>query len=241
MAENFTYFYIRVSSKDQNEARQVTQAEELKINPRNIIVEKASGKNFEDRPQYQMMKNSMRSGDLLYVSSLDRLGRHARQIKQEWEELTQEIGIDIKVLDMPMLDTTAHKDQLGTFINELILQIMSYIAEQERKKTATRQKEGIAVAKSQGRYLGRPRVNLGTLSRGQKQDLVDNYEKWVNKEITGVSFAKLLDLKRGTFYKIMNEYERSLPQQKSQTQKDKSLVHLVETKDADEVSKVRVD
>jgi DNA invertase Pin-like site-specific DNA recombinase len=129
--------YVRVSSKDQNENRQVESLKEIGIDDRDIFVDKQSGKNF-DRENYQLMKRMMRKGDTLYIHSLDRFGRNKEYILNEWSELNKEIGIHIVVLDMPLLDTTKHKDSIGTFISDLILQVLSWIAEDERERIRKR-------------------------------------------------------------------------------------------------------
>lgn len=204
-----TFGYIRVSSKEQNEARQLKDMQELGINERDIFIDKESGKDFK-RSQYQALKQCLREGDLLYIKSIDRFGRNSKDIKKEWEDITQNIKADIKVLDMPLLDTTQYKDQLGTFVSDLVLQVLSFVAERERDNIRTRQAEGIAVAKAQGKHLGRPRLNLGTLNKEQKQALEKNYMIWKNKQITGVEFMNMLGLKKNTFYKIIKEYEQTL-------------------------------
>lgn len=201
--------YIRVSSKDQNEARQLKEMQELGIDERDIFIDKESGKNF-NRPQYQTLKDRLREGDLLYIKSIDRFGRNSKEIKREWEEITQDIKADIKVLDMPLLDTTQYRDQLGTFVSDLVLQVLSFVAERERENILQRQAEGIAVAKAKGKHLGRPQFNIDSLSKDQRQALELNYSAWKNKEITGVQFADMLQLKKNTFYKIVKEYEASL-------------------------------
>jgi len=197
--------YIRVSSKDQNEARQLREMQELGIDERDIFIDKESGKNF-NRPQYQTLKDRLREGDLLYIKSIDRFGRNSKEIKREWEEITQDIKADIKVLDMPLLDTTQYRDQLGTFVSDLVLQVLSFVAERERENILQRQAEGIAVAKAKGKHLGRPQFNIDSLDKEQRKTLESNYSSWKNKEITGVQFADMLQLKKNTFYKIVKEY-----------------------------------
>lgn len=201
--------YIRVSSKDQNEARQLKEMQELGIDERDIFIDKESGKNF-NRPQYQTLKDRLREGDLLYIKSIDRFGRNSKEIKREWEEITQDIKADIKVLDMPLLDTTQYRDQLGTFVSDLVLQVLSFVAERERENILQRQAEGIAVAKAKGKHLGRPQFNIDSLDKEQRKTLETNYTSWKNKEITGVQFMDMLDLKKNTFYKIVKEYEETL-------------------------------
>lgn len=200
------FAYIRVSAKDQNPDRQLFEMKRLGVNERDIFIDKESGKNF-DRIQYQALKQCLRQGDLLYIKSIDRFGRNSKEIKKEWEYITQEIKADIKVIDMPLLDTTQHKDTLGTFVSDLVLQVLSFVAERERENIRQRQSEGIAVAKAKGKHLGRPQINLDTLSKEQKLMLGLNYPRWQSKEITAVQFIGLLGLKKNTFYKIVKEYQ----------------------------------
>ena len=195
------FMYIRCSAKDQNEARQVAKAKELGIDDRHIFIEKASGKDF-DRPVYQGMKNAtLREGDVLYIDSLDRLGRNYEGIVAEWQSLTKDVGVDIVVLDMPLLDTRKNKDLLGTLISDIVLQLLSYVAENEREKIRTRQREGIEAAKREGKYTGRKPVE------------VDKYEfaKLVAdvgaKKRTATSVMRELGLKRNTYYKLVEEFK----------------------------------
>ncbi|MCK6259508.1 recombinase family protein [Fictibacillus sp. KIGAM418] len=198
--------YIRVSSKDQNEARQLKEIQEMGVKDRDIFIDKESGKDFY-RSQYQKLKHCLREGDLLYVKSIDRFGRNSREIKKEWEEITQVIRADIKVLDMPLLDTTQHKDRLGTFVSDLVLQVLAFVSERERENFLQRQAEGIAIAKAKGKHLGRPKSNLTTLNKEQLKTLKNNYPKWIKKEIKSVDFMKMLSLKKNTFYKIIKQYK----------------------------------
>lgn len=149
------YGYIRVSSTDQNEDRQVRALAELKIPPENIYMDKQSGKDF-DRNLYRKMIEKMQQGDLLYILSIDRLGRNYEEIQNQWRILTKEMGIDICVIDMPLLDTRIAKDLMGTFIADLVLQILSFVADSERRNIKQRQAEGIAAAKARGVKFGRP-------------------------------------------------------------------------------------
>ncbi|MCM3454822.1 recombinase family protein [Heyndrickxia oleronia] len=204
-----TFAYIRVSSKDQNEARQLTEILELGVNERDIFIDMESGKDF-NRSQYKALKQCLREGDLLYIKSIDRFGRNSKEIKKEWEDITQNIKADIKVLDMPLLDTTQYKDQLGSFVSDLVLQVLAFVSERERDNILQRQAEGIAVAKAKGKHLGRPQLNLSTLNKEQRQKLDSNYPKWKRKEITGVEFMTLLELKKNSFYKIIGEYEETI-------------------------------
>lgn len=149
--------YVRVTSKEQNIERQIKEIQELGINERDVFIDKTSGKDF-NRQQYQALKQCLREGDLLYIKSLDRFGRNYKEIMQEWNSITKEIRADIKVLDMDLLDTTKNKDLLGTFISDLVLQVLSFVAENERKNIKQRQAEGIAIlkAKNGGKGIGRP-------------------------------------------------------------------------------------
>lgn len=193
------YGYIRVSDKDQNEARQIKAMQEAGVDERFILIDKHSGKDF-NRPQYQILKNALREGDLLIIKSIDRLGRNYKEIIKEWQDITQNIMADIKVLDMSMLDTTLHKDLLGTFISDLILQILAYVAQQERDNIKQRQSEGIAAAKAQGKHLGRPKAEY-------PDEWESIYKLWKAEEITAKKAMEELGLKRTTFYKLAGRYE----------------------------------
>ncbi|MFC9539046.1 recombinase family protein [Lysinibacillus sp. NPDC056959] len=209
MTNTKTFGYVRVSTKDQNTDRQLVTMQELNINERDIFVDKASGKDF-DRPKYQALKAQLRKGDLVYITSLDRLGRNSDAIKKEWNEITTEIGADIVVTDMDLLDTRKYKDTMGNFVANLVLEVLTFMAQQEREKILNRQAEGIAVAKAKGKHLGRPQLNLSTLTKQQRADLEGNYQAWKAKEITGVKFMEILELKKNSFYKIISEYESSI-------------------------------
>ena len=154
-----TYGYIRVSSLDQNEARQRVALLEQGVAENHLYLDKQSGKNF-DRPRYQRLLQRLRPGDLLYILSIDRLGRNYREIQEQWRLLTQEKGVDICVLDMPLLDTRNGRDLMGTFIADLVLQILSFVAQSERENIRRRQAEGIAAAKARGVRFGRPPLPL---------------------------------------------------------------------------------
>lgn len=195
------FMYIRCSTKDQNEARQVAKAKELGLDERHIFIEKASGKDF-DRPVYQGMKNAtLREGDVLYVDSLDRLGRNYEGIVAEWQSLTKEIGVDIVVLDMPLLDTRKNKDLLGTLISDIVLQLLSYVAENEREKIKTRQREGIEAAKAEGKYKGRKPVEV------DKYEFAKLYSEVERGERTNKYVMDTLNLKRNTYYKLVEEFK----------------------------------
>ena len=149
------YGYIRISTREQNEDRQRLAMDQLDIPPRNIFADKQSGKDF-DRPQYQRLVRKLRRDDLLYIKSIDRLGRNYREILDQWRLLTKEKGVDIVVLDMPLLDTRRGKDLMGTFLSDIVLQVLSFVAENERANLRQRQAEGIAAAKARGVRFGRP-------------------------------------------------------------------------------------
>ncbi|MBQ8076291.1 MAG: recombinase family protein, partial [Oscillospiraceae bacterium] len=152
------YGYVRVSSTDQNEDRQMLAMQEKSVPEKNIYVDKQSGKDF-NRPQYQKLMKKLKPGDLLYILSIDRLGRNYEEIQRQWRVLTKDIGIDICVIDMPLLDTRNGKDLMGTFIADLVLQILSFVAENERVNIKKRQAEGIAAAKLKGVRFGRPEIS----------------------------------------------------------------------------------
>lgn len=200
--------YVRVSSQDQNIDRQLQKMIDLGIEERFIFIDRQSGKDFE-RPQYQAMKRIIREGDLVYVDALDRLGRDYNGIIREWKNITRELNADIVVLENESLfDSRKFKSMgdIGELMEDQFLSLLAYVAEQERKKIRQRQAEGIALAKAKGKQLGRPKINLESLSKEQRQVLENNFPKWKNKEITGVEFMKMLGLKKNTFYKIMKEY-----------------------------------
>ena len=170
------YGYVRVSTKEQNEGRQLVAMQELNIPDKNIYMDKLSGKNFE-RPMYQSMLKKMRQDDLLYIKSIDRLGRNYEEILDQWRILTKEKKIDIVVLDMPLLDIRRGKDLIGTFLSDVVLQILSFVAENERATIKQRQAEGIAVAKARGVRFGRPPKPL-------PEDFYKIYQKWKEGKIT---------------------------------------------------------
>lgn len=196
------FYYVRVSSKEQHVARQLDYIKDMniKIDERDIFIDKVTGKNFE-REQYKLLKRILRPGDCLYVKSIDRFGRNYSQILNEWREITN-LGVDIVVLDMPLLDTRAHKDLLGTLISDLVLQLLSYVASTELNHIKTRQAEGIKSAKSAGVKFGRPK----------KQIIINNnfktlYNLWKEKKITTKYFQDTLGLKNNTFYRRIKEFE----------------------------------
>ncbi|MEI2377643.1 recombinase family protein [Priestia megaterium] len=204
--------YIRVSSADQNEARQVDTMLSKGIEERDIYIDKATGANFE-RPLYQALRNNIREGDLIYIDSLDRLGRDYDGIKAEWQYITREVNADIVVIDNEALfDSRKFKEMgdIGKLMEDQFLSLLSFVAKQERNKINQRQREGIAIAKEKGKHLGRPKMGLETLSKHQRKTLKENYAAWKSGTIKGVQFMELLDLKKNTFYKIVKEYEDTL-------------------------------
>ena len=200
--ENRRFGYIRVSSRDQNEGRQLQSMQEVGVSPRDIFIDKQSGKNF-NREQYQLLKRMIRKGDILYIHSLDRFGRNKEEILQEWNAITKEIEADIVVLDMPLLDTTQYKDSLGTFIADLVLQILSWMAQEERDRILKRQREGIDAALSKGVSFGRPKAQVS-------KEFIEVYNRWKQKEITAVQAMKGANVKKITFYKLVKQHENTL-------------------------------
>ena len=153
------YGYIRVSTKEQNEDRQMIALREVGVPEKNIFMDKQSGKDF-NRPQYRKLLRKLKKDDLLYIKSIDRLGRNYEEILQQWRYLTKDKGIDIVVLDMPLLDTRRGKDLMGTFLSDIVLQVLSFVAENERTNIRQRQAEGIAAAKARGVRFGRPEKEI---------------------------------------------------------------------------------
>ena len=194
-----TFGYCRVSSTDQKEDRQLEAMLELGINERDIFVDKCSGKNF-DRPQYQALKIQLREGDVLVIKSIDRLGRNYKQICEEWREITREIKAIIKVLDMPVLDTTRTEGLIGEVISDIVLQLLSYVAEQERAFIKQRQAEGIKLAKEKGKRLGKPPIEY-------PENWDNVYKIWKSGTITAREAMKQLNLKPTSFYKLAKKYD----------------------------------
>ncbi|MED3079426.1 recombinase family protein [Bacillus wiedmannii] len=203
------YGYIRVSTKDQNEQRQLHKMMERGVEARRIFVDKASERHF-DRPQYQLLRKILSTGDIVYIDALDRMSRNYDEVISEWKYITRELQADVVVLENETLfDRRKFREMgdMGRLMEDQFLSLLSYVADQERKKIHQRQAEGIAVAKSQGKHLGRPKLNLSTLSTKQLLIIEETYPKWKNSEITGVKFMELLELKKNTFYKKIAEYE----------------------------------
>lgn len=195
------YGYVRVSSKDQNEDRQLLAMQELGISNQNIYTDKQSGKNFK-RPQYQMLIEKIEPGDLLYILSIDRLGRNYEEIQNQWRLLTKEKGVDLAVIDMPLLDTRKGKDLMGTFIADLTLQILSFVAQNERENIKKRQQEGIAAARLRGVRFGRPPKPL-------PETFLGAYNRWKAGEISKTAAAKECKMPFSTFRYRVETYEKT--------------------------------
>jgi len=192
-----TWAYVRVSTREQNEDRQVEELKDLVTTKSHLIIEKQSGKDF-NRPLYQSLKNIMREGDTLIIKSLDRLGRNYEQMKDEWKDLSDR-GIKIRVLDSPLLDISKYDDDLmGKFVSDIVFNVLSFCSENERKNIKQRQAEGIAIAKAKGVKFGRPSIPYP-----------DNYESvindWKKGEIKAIEAMKLMNVSKTTFYKMVKK------------------------------------
>ncbi len=193
------YGYVRVSTMCQNEDRQMIAMQEKKVPKSNIYMDKQSGKDF-NRPYYVRLVETMQKGDLLYVLSIDRLGRNYEEIQNQWRILTKEIGIDICVINMPLLDTRKGKDLMGNFIADLVLQILSFVAESERVNIKKRQEQGIAAAKAKGVKFGRPKTKI-------PKDFPKIVRDWRYKKISLEEALKRAQMSKSTFYRKMQEYK----------------------------------
>ena len=195
-----TYGYIRVSSTDQNEERQLLAMSQRAVPRKNLYIDKQSGKDF-DRPQYRRMLRQIKPGDLLYILSIDRLGRNYQEIQEQWRVLTKEKEVDLCVMDMPLLDTRVAKDLIGTFIADVVLQLLSFIAENERETIRQRQAEGIAAAKLRG-------VRFGPEPKAMPESFPDLYRAWKDKKITIREAAECCGVPKSTFYDAVARLER---------------------------------
>ena len=196
-----TYGYIRVSSRDQNEDRQRIALKEIGVPEKNVYTDKQSGKDFE-RPQYKKLLRKIKKDDLLCIKSIDRLGRNYKEILQQWRILTKEKGIDIAVLDMPLLDTRRGKDLMGTFLSDIVLQVLSFVAENERTNIRQRQAEGIAAAKARGVKFGRPPLPL-------PENFYEIHRAWRAKRISLKEAAAACNMPVGTFYTKAKKFENA--------------------------------
>jgi DNA invertase Pin-like site-specific DNA recombinase len=195
------YGYVRVSTKEQNEDRQMIALREMDVPEKNIYIDKQSGKDF-DRPQYRRLVRRMKKDDLLYIKSIDRLGRNYEEIQNQWRILTKEKGVDIVVLDMPLLDTRRGKDLVGTFLSDIVLQVLSFVAENERTNIRQRQAEGIEAAKARGIRFGRPPAPL-------PENFHEVYQQWRAKKISVGEAAEKCGMPRSTFFYRAQVYENS--------------------------------
>ncbi len=195
-----TYGYVRVSTKEQKEDRQIIALSECPIHIDKIYMDKQSGKDF-NRKEYAQLIKRLKKGDILVVKSIDRLGRNYNEILEQWRNITKVKNVDIVVLDMPILDTTQNKDLLGTLISDLVLQLLSYVAENERTNIKQRQAEGIAAAKLRGVKFGRPR-------KYDPKDYIDIYMRFKKKEITQKEARKIMGVSNDTYYRIIHDIKR---------------------------------
>lgn len=194
------YGYIRVSSTDQNEDRQLFALREMDIPERNIYMDKQSGKDF-NRRNYKKLMRMIKPDDLIYVKSIDRLGRNYEEIQNQWRFITKEKMADIVVLDMPLLDTRRGKDLMGTFLSDIVLQVLSFAAENERDAIRRRQAEGIAAAKARGVKFGRP-------SKPLPENYLSIYTQWKSGDITGTEAAKECGMPLTSFLYRAQAYEQ---------------------------------
>lgn len=193
-----TYGYVRVSSVDQHEDRQMVSMSELNIPPGDIFIDKQSGKDFE-RPSYKNLVERLETGDLLYIKSIDRLGRNYEEIQNQWRILTKERGVDIAVMDMPLLDTRRGKDLVGTFLADIVLQILSFVAQNERENIKKRQSEGIKAARARGVRFGRP-------IKKPPENFAETVGLWEREKITLAEVLSRTRLKQATFYNRLREF-----------------------------------
>jgi len=196
--EKNMYGYVRVSTREQNVERQLIALEKAGIHKKKIFIDRQSGKDFE-RPAYQKMMKKLRKGDIVVTKSIDRLGRNYEEIKEQWRIITKEIGADIMIQDMPLLDTTKSRDLLGNFISDVVLQLLSFVAENERNNIRTRQAEGIAAARKRGVRFGKPAVPM-------PENFPELYQSWKRGVISVNEFAGLCHVVRSTMYKRIGEY-----------------------------------
>ena len=195
------YGYVRVSSKDQNEDRQVITMREMQVPEENIYIDKQSGKDF-NRPQYKKLLRRVKPDDLIYIKSIDRLGRNYTEILDQWKVITKDKRVDLYVMDMPILDTRREKNLLGTFISDLVLALLSYVAENERNNIRQRQAEGIAAAKARGVHFGRRPNPL-------PENFYEVYQQWKMKKISVSVAARECGMPQTTFFERARAYEKT--------------------------------
>lgn len=196
------YGYVRVSTREQNIERQIISLLKAEIDRKNIYIDKQSGKDFR-RPAYKKMIKHVREGDLIIIKSIDRLGRNYQEIMEQWRIITKEKKADIRIQDMPLLDTTKTKDLLGTFISDVVLQLLSFVAENERVNIRQRQAEGIAAAKAKGVRFGKPVIPL-------PDNFPELYQEWIQSHISLEELANICNMGRSTMYKRIGEYRQTL-------------------------------
>ncbi|MBE5989914.1 DNA invertase Pin-like site-specific DNA recombinase [Lacrimispora xylanisolvens] len=199
---NNFYGYVRVSTLDQNVERQLVELIKWGVLEKNIYCDKLSGKDF-NRPQYQKLKRKLKEGDVLVVKSLDRLGRNYEDIQKEWRDIVKITKADIVIIDMPILDTRTNKDLIGTLISDIVLQLLSYVAQAERENIRQRQAEGIAIAKAQGKHLGRYPSPL-------PDEFFPIYEKWLNREYSLRTASRELGISISQFRTMIKKHEKGL-------------------------------
>ena len=195
------YGYVRVSSRDQNEDRQIISMREMNVPEENIFIDKQSGKDF-NRPQYKKLMRKVKPDDLIYIKSIDRLGRNYSEILEQWKTITKDKRVDLYVMDMPILDTRREKSLLGTFISDLVLALLSYVAENERVNIRQRQAEGIAAAKARG-------VHFGRMPKPLPENFYEVYQRWKMKKITVSQAAKECGMPQSTFFYKTQIYEKT--------------------------------
>lgn len=195
------YGYVRVSSKDQNEERQVINMREMNVPEENIFVDKKSGKDF-NRPQYRRLLRKVKKDDLICIKSIDRLGRNYTEILEQWKVITKDKHVDLYVMDMPILDTRREKNLLGTFISDFVLALLSYVAENERISIRQRQAEGIAAAKAKG-------VQFGRRPKPLPDNFYEVYHQWKNKKISVTEAARRCNMPQTTFFEKARAYEKN--------------------------------
>ena len=198
------YGYIRVSSCDQNEDRQLIAMRNARIPRKNIFMDKQSGSDF-NRPMYKKMVRKLRRDDVVYIKSIDRLGRNYEEVIEQWQYLTRVKRVDIVVIEMPLLDTRRGKDLMGTFLSDIVLQVLSFVAENERTNIRSRQREGIEAARLKGVHFGRPRKKI-------PDHFPVTYERWKKGEITATTAAIMCGVSRSTFFKWVREHAQKSDQ-----------------------------
>ncbi len=194
-----TYAYIRVSTKGQKIDRQYEEIKKLNIDDKFIYIDKESGKDFE-RKNYKRLLKKLKTNDLVIIKSIDRLGRNYDMIIEEWSKITKKIGANIKVIDMPLLDTSNENDLIRKFTSDIVLQILSFVAENERINIKERQAEGIKIAKEKGIKFGRPKVNL-------PQNYIEIFYGYLCKDLSCEKALELLDVSRGTFFRLLKGFK----------------------------------